>query len=114
MSEPAASPTLEARLAQALVEAGADRAFQHDGLIYFLVPKWVVEAYALARVLKASREGVLSAVIGAHFGRDAYAEFAENPKCMGMQIGRAWAVRCADLERRVRGLGGAATQEAAA
>lgn len=99
------SPQAEA-LAGALIDAGAEKAFQAEGVILFSVPRSVVEAYAEARLAKAAAGEVLAALIAAHFGQAAVAAFAENPRCVGLTIGRAWAARCSDLERRVRGIVG--------
>jgi hypothetical protein len=101
-------------LVDALVAAGADEPFYHEGLTYFLTPLWVVRAYAAARLAREGAEAIAGACLAAHFGREAVAEFAANPKCVGLQIGRAWLARCGDLERKARGLPGGGRLEVAA
>lgn len=87
---------------QALVAAGADRAFQHDDLIYFHVPLWVVRAYAEARYAKAS--DVLTPVVAAHVGAETVAKDGALPRWLFWRIGRAWVARLGQLERDVRGI----------
>jgi hypothetical protein len=97
-------------LAEALIAAGADAPFLHDGLIHFLTPRWVVEAYAVARLEKCDP---YPAVLSAAFGKGALEELSVAPKCLALQLGRSWVARCGDLERKMRGLPGEATRVAA-
>lgn len=85
----------------ALVAAGADAPFEHDGLIYFLVPKWVVDAYAVARFER--RPDVLRALVTAHCGAETVAKDGALEGWLFWRIGRAWQWRLGELERRVRG-----------
>lgn len=97
--------------AEALIEAGADTPFRHDGLLHWLVPRWAVEAYAVARLAKADP---MVAVMSAAFGAGSFDQLsAEGPTCLALQLGRTWVARCGDLERRVRGVAGQATRAAA-
>lgn len=88
--------------ALALVEAGADVPFEHDGLIYFHVPLWVVKAYAAARYARASE--LLTIVVAAHCGAETVAKDGQLERWLFWRIGRAWLWRLGQLERSARGL----------
>lgn len=100
MTAPATLPAF----VDALVEAGADAPFSHDGLIFWLVPKWVVEAYAAARL--ARQPVTARMLLSAHMGRECVAAEGGHEDWVLWRIGRGWLARCGALERKARGMGG--------
>jgi hypothetical protein len=94
MSAPAA-------FAEALISAGADAPFTREGMMFLRVPRWIVEAYAAARL---ERRDVLATVMIAAFGEPTYRECLAAPQVMAWTIARGWLGRLGDLERQVRRL----------
>lgn len=97
------TPERKASFVEALVEAGADSWFKHEGLLYFCVPLWIVRAYVEAR---ATRADVTTALAVAAFGQEMVRECRAHPKVMVWTLTRAWVARLGELERKARGLGG--------
>ena len=95
-------------LVAALVQAGADAPFLHDGLIYFLVPKWVLEAYAEARLERRPAAAIVRAMLVSHVGEEVWRSYSPHADWTGWRIARAWAWRMARLEESVRAPGQAA------
>jgi hypothetical protein len=82
-----------------LVEAGADAPFQAEGLLFWMVPRWIVEAYARARY---ARTPILNALVEEALGKQEAVGAREHPEAIIWNMARGWATRLADLERRVR------------
>lgn len=95
-------------LTAALVEAGADCPFWHDGLGYFLVPLWVVKAYAAARLERQPAASLMRVMMVAHVGDEVWRTYSPHADWTGWRIARAWAWRMARLEEVVRGAGSVA------
>ncbi|MCW5758276.1 MAG: hypothetical protein KIS90_00715 [Phenylobacterium sp.] len=90
--------------AEALIAAGADAPFEREGLLFWRVPLWVVEAYAAARL---GRGDPLKAVVVACIGEAGHAECLGHPRAVIWDMGRGWVRRLGELERIVRGLSSA-------
>lgn len=95
-----ASAKIESFVAS-LVEAGADAPFLREGLIFWLVPLWIVEAYARARF---ERRDVLNALVVEAVGEAAAAECRQHPQVLIWTLARAWMGRLGELERKARGI----------
>lgn len=88
-----------AAFVHALVEAGADVPFNAEGLIFFHVPLWVVQAYVEARY---ARGDVAMALAAACIGANDAALLRASPERVVWTLARAWTTRLGELERKVR------------
>lgn len=103
--------------AQALAEAGAQQPFAHeDGLVVTQgVPPEVLRAYAAARLARQPAEAILRQIVAAWAGAGSMIpDDAPTRWPMTWTFARAWAARCGDLERRVRGIAGGGREGMAA
>lgn len=91
--------------AQQLADAGADRAFSAEGLLFWCVPMWIVRAYAAARYARAD---VVDAMVVEAMGENEAAKCRAHPQAIIWNMARGWARRLADLERQVRSVGSVA------
>lgn len=92
-------------LTEALWRQGAAQPFDHDAVIFGEgVPREIVRIYAGMRLTKAAGEAILMAIVVERAGPGSTIP-GDDPKNWPMmwRVARAYAARCADLERRLRG-----------
>lgn len=99
----AASPL--AAFVGALEREGAAKPFEHDGaLLKRGVPSEALRAYAAGRLGKADAGAILAAMVAAYMAPGT--PFPDDGRSFVWLCARAWAARCADLERAARGRAG--------